>query len=347
MNTTLERILISDGFRVLKSDIQELRMYILRTEKMTRIIIICDIDENDIDVQMLDKLIRNINGSYELFNTKDISCNTFLFTQDLSKASGLCHGLNSKDERFAILLPDNELVLLDYQTEPLSEFATYISNRLDGIEVKPVIKNSRNDFKYVTLVNILIIIVNVVIFILLEMGGSTQNAQYLLERGGEYWKSVLYDHEYYRMFTAMFMHAGIEHLAGNMFSLFFVGGFVEKYVGKVKYIILYFGSGILAGVTSVIYNMSIDSETVCVGASGAIYGIVGTMLAILVLDKNIRRTMGIKGLMVYIVLSLTSGISSWGIDNAAHVGGFVSGFICAVVLLTLFPRKEKRCKDAS
>ena len=80
----------------------------------------------------------------------------------------------------------------------------------------------------------------------MELFGSTENASYMVEHGASYAPYIYYGKEYYRLFTAMFLHFGISHLANNMLVLFFLGDNVERAVGHWKYLVIYLLSG-LAG----------------------------------------------------------------------------------------------------
>ena len=151
---------------------------------------------------------------------------------------------------------------------------------------------------------------------------------FLLEHGALYGPSIRQG-EWYRLVTHMFLHGDIWHLGNNMLILFCLGNALEHYVGRISYVSVYFLSGILAGLGSVVYN---TTSTVSVGASGAVFGVVGAM-AWLVL-KNRGRLEGFTGprMMVFILLSVYAGFVDQGVDNAAHVAGLIAGFLLAMLL---------------
>ena len=135
--------------------------------------------------------------------------------------------------------------------------------------------------------------------------------------------------EPWRLLTCLFLHAGMSHLLLNMFSLWLLGLLIEDRVGPTRLAVVYLVSGVGGGLTSLWWHtQGINS----VGASGAIFGLYGFLLALLVskklvLDKSDRRAM--LGLVVYLVLSnLLSGLSG-NIDNAAHIGGLLTGLLVA------------------
>ncbi|MBF9239700.1 rhomboid family intramembrane serine protease [Hymenobacter sp. BT683] len=135
--------------------------------------------------------------------------------------------------------------------------------------------------------------------------------------------------EPWRLFSSLFLHAGLSHLLLNMFSLWLLGLLVEDRVGPLRLALVYLASGVGGGLASLWWH---SSGVNSVGASGAIFGLYGLLLALLVskkilLDKSDRRAM--LGLVLYLVLSnLISGLTG-NIDNAAHLGGLLMGLLVA------------------
>lgn len=207
-----------------------------------------------------------------------------------------------------------------------------------------VIQGHTNRVGWVTFLNTTIIVINIILFILIQnthIFGETENA---LNGGALSWYSVVKEREYYRVITSMFLHSSFSHLANNMLVLFFVGDNLERAAGKIRYILIYFGSGIIAGISSIVYNMRNDElniYTLSVGASGAIFGIVGAMVYILIINKGHLEDISIVQIVLFAVFSLYGGFTSVNVDNAGHIGGFVAGLILAIILY----RKQKAVKD--
>ncbi|WP_460503978.1 rhomboid family intramembrane serine protease, partial [Hymenobacter agri] len=139
----------------------------------------------------------------------------------------------------------------------------------------------------------------------------------------------------WRLLTHQFVHAGLSHLLMNMFSLWLLGLLLEDRTGPLRLLLVYLTSGIGGGLASLWWHADgINS----VGASGAIFGLYGLLLVLLiskklVLDKSDRRAM--LGLVLYLVLSnLLSGLSG-NVDNAAHLGGLATGLFLAGPLALL------------
>ncbi len=144
----------------------------------------------------------------------------------------------------------------------------------------------------------------------------------------------------WRLLTSLFVHGGAMHLALNMFSLWLLGLMLEQRVGARRLLAVYLASGLAASLATVWYHSSGINST---GASGAIFGLYGFMLVLLlskkmVLDKSDRRAM--LGLVLYLVLSnLISGITG-NIDNIAHIGGLAMGLLVAGPLAVWSMQRE-------
>jgi rhomboid protease GluP len=175
----------------------------------------------------------------------------------------------------------------------------------------------------------ILIYLNVAIFIIMALSGVNPiepSVDSLIAWGGNL-KSLTLDGQTWRLFTSTFLHGGVVHLLLNMYALLDIGGILEKKFGNHKFILVYIVTGIFASVTSVAWNENIVS----VGASGAIFGMYGLFLALLILKKytiSESEESGKKllsGIMLFVGYNLIFGMMHEGIDNAAHVGGLVSG----------------------
>ena len=133
--------------------------------------------------------------------------------------------------------------------------------------------------------------------------------------------------DWWRLITSAFLHEGIAHIGFNMAALWFVGGPVEEYLGRLRYIMVYLVSG-LAGSAGALFQ---SPHAVTVGASGAIFGILG---ALLVIEWNVTgRLMGTA--MTWIILNLVISFAIPGISWGGHVGGLIAGIICTFAFLRL------------
>ncbi len=159
---------------------------------------------------------------------------------------------------------------------------------------------------------------------------------------------VLAGHNLWTFVTSMFMHAGITHLFVNMISLMFIGGFVEKLIGKKRFIWLYLVGGIFAGLffVGIAGLTGIDLNVYAVGASGAIFAL-GGLLAVLtpklpvLVFFVIPMPMWIA--MVFLIVALWALSFGFGlpIGNVAHLGGLIVGIGYGFYLRRKYPRKTK------
>ena len=194
--------------------------------------------------------------------------------------------------------------------------------------------NRRRQMAYVTWT---IMLLNVIYFLFLDIFGSSEDASYMLQHGAMYVPYVL-DGEVYRLLTAIFMHFGISHLVNNMLVLFILGPQLEKELGWLKYLLLYLGCGCGANIVSIGYGVfmetffSVPMNPVSAGASGAIFGVAGALLYVILLNKGRLENIDARRIVVMIVMSLYLGFQSVGTDNLAHIAGVVIGFFLAIFL---------------
>lgn len=179
--------------------------------------------------------------------------------------------------------------------------------------------------------NLLIVAVNILVFVWLSIQGDTENGMFMLEHGACFGPAVL-DGEYSRLFTSMFLHFGIYHLLNNMVCLIFLGDMLETLVGPVRYLAIYILGGLGGNLLSVTLEMRTEQFAVSAGASGAIFSVIGALLFIVARNKGRVGTLTGRGLATMAVLSVLQGFSDTGTDNAAHIGGLVSGFVLGFLL---------------
>ena len=182
-----------------------------------------------------------------------------------------------------------------------------------------------------------LVIVNVIVFILCIFTGNRLYALGELDR-----INVLEYGEYGRIICPMFLHADTNHLFSNMIILFFLGSMIEKEIGHIRYAVLYFLSGIGGGMLSLLFKVMTSSMVASVGASGAVFGLDGVLLAMVLLWNERLPNVTPVRVVLMIVLSLYSGFSGGNVDNAAHVGGLLVGFLGGCIVCIFQRRKHKR-----
>lgn len=178
-------------------------------------------------------------------------------------------------------------------------------------------------------VNLCLAAVQAVIFALCVLTGSRW---YLWGRCGT--DLVLRDGQYWRLLTSVFLHADIRHLGSNLFVQILLGNPVERNLGHVKYLALYLLSGIGGNIVSVLYDSALGVNTYSVGASGAVFGVIGVLILLIVKGrKKLRRGSSLLARAAFAVFfSIYSGFRNPYTDNAAHLGGLAAGVLLGLLL---------------
>ncbi|HEY9260030.1 rhomboid family intramembrane serine protease [Chitinophaga sp.] len=175
-------------------------------------------------------------------------------------------------------------------------------------------------------VTLVLITINVCVFLWTIITGMDiwwGDATALLHAGANYWPLTIGHREYWRLLTSMFLHAGLWHLVTNMLGLFIGGFFLEPVLRSFRYSAAYIITGLISDYVSIWFHKG----AIGVGASGAIFGIYGVFLALLTTSLFHRETR--KAFLAYIglfiALNVVAAVVSQGVDNAAHLVGFLSG----------------------
>jgi rhomboid protease GluP len=186
----------------------------------------------------------------------------------------------------------------------------------------------------------LLILINVIVFAILEWNGSTLDIKYMINNGAALAPLIVDYGQYFRLFTSMFLHFGIQHLFNNMLVLFFIGDVLERVIGKVKFVIIYLLSGLAGSIVSCAFNYLSGDIVVSAGASGAIFGAIGALFYVVLVNKGRIEDITTTRLGLLIIFSVYHGYSEAGTDNLAHIGGMLCGFILAIIL---YRRKKASC----
>ncbi|MCR5249829.1 MAG: rhomboid family intramembrane serine protease [Lachnospiraceae bacterium] len=151
----------------------------------------------------------------------------------------------------------------------------------------------------------------------------------------------------YRLITYMFLHASVAHLAGNMLMLYAAGSMVEERMHRAAYVFLYLFSGIAGGVLSVWVQSRSGHPYSSIGASGAIYGIMGALIAWMLLKRQWRSIQFYNRILIALLLLFYGGSREEGIDYMAHLGGFLAGFVFTGIYICLNWKKKRKKEDRS
>ncbi|WDL99122.1 rhomboid family intramembrane serine protease [Alicyclobacillus sp. ALC3] len=180
-------------------------------------------------------------------------------------------------------------------------------------------------------VTITLIVINILWFMVELHNGFTTTG--LLQSGAQDYTDVVMGGQWWRVLSSMFVHGGYAHIAINMISLASLG-VVEMFTGRLRYLIIYFASGICGNLAEVLLG---SHQAVSMGASGAIMGVFGIAL-LMALHKNLPRGV-LYQLLFWLVLNFAIGFSTTGIGNIAHIGGLLTGGIVMELVVYRASRK--------
>ena len=188
---------------------------------------------------------------------------------------------------------------------------------------------------------------NIFIWFVMEGAGGTENVNVLTVFGVNE-RIAIWNGEYWRLFSSMFIHIGLLHLAGNCLFLYLCGPLLELSYGHEKFLIIYILSGFLGNILSLL-GMKYSVTGISAGASGALFGILGALISFTIMERKVLpqklyRSL-IKNLILIVVLNSLVGLVIPNIDILAHTGGFLSGLILGYILENEIYTDEKKKKN--
>ncbi len=190
-------------------------------------------------------------------------------------------------------------------------------------------------------VNSVLVVINVLIFFVIGHDTDPVFSRFALTQ------DAFFQKEWYRLVTSLFLHDGFEHILSNMFMLIYVGTLVEKSLGHLWYFLAYLACGIGGNLASLYYEYNHGLYWRSVGASGAIFGIIGIMAVLLIYGRGgqgSKRAL-VTRLLVGIGFSVYAGFQNAQTNNAAHIGGLCAGIIFGI-LFSFIRNKRRKEKDS-
>jgi rhomboid protease GluP len=173
----------------------------------------------------------------------------------------------------------------------------------------------------------------IVVFVIETLAGGSEQPRVLVNLGANYAPYVTAG-EYWRLFTANFLHIGLMHIAFNLYALYIVGTEVEMFYGPWRFLVIYLLSGLSGAIASYAFTYGLSA-----GASTAVFGLIGTLVAFFTRNRAVFGEMSrtrLTNLIVVIAINLFYGLSVSFIDMWGHVGGFVGGFILGWLLCPFY-----------
>jgi rhomboid protease GluP len=211
------------------------------------------------------------------------------------------------------------------------EYVSYLHDLENGMENNnDLLTHYENDLPTLVtetpVITYALIAVNIAVYLLGQFLYVTLGSEAIFWWGAKY-NPFIIQGQYWRLITPIFLHGGSIHLLVNAYSLYAVGPEVEKMYGSLKFIIIYFVAGILGNVASFAFCPAIS-----LGASGAIFGLLGAMLYLGIRYRAVISSIYIINIVSMIALNLGYGFLHPQIDNYAHMGGLIGGYLSALGL---------------
>lgn len=345
----LRQQFMNNGFRCAASNRMEFTMF-YRTEGVSaRVIHLIEVDQYfNYDSGRLQVTIQNAEQLFRDKGYQNIETFILVATDALHNARALC---SSIEGYWIIQEPENRLLI--YENQPsdfygIKAIVNQVLNERSRIHVTEtyfgagILQRAVDLFRQIGPVTMGMVLVNVIVHIVLSILGSTEDSTFMFYHGAMLPES-LYNGDFYRLFTSMFMHFGVSHVAGNMLVLCLMGSMLERNIGKLPFLLIYLISGVGGNVLSAICHLQGGEQVVSAGASGAIFGVMGALACLVIMNKGslLRENLTTKKILVFVGLSLYQGFSSPDVDNLAHVGGVITGALTAMICIFIKREFEK------
>lgn len=343
-----------DGYRFLKVQPQEAGIYYRYIDGVARVVIGLNAHANfNLTSSQLELLKKNLR---ELFLHPQGRLEDYPMDTAIYEVQMLALIVTAESDKYRELCADSSNTwmcdtrngrLILYENQPgdfygLRQLVQLVIEET-SMTSKQGVPEEKKTLGELPVVNTTIVIINLLVFVILSFFGSTEDAGFMALHGAMYPEFVLERGEWYRLFTAMFLHFGVLHLMNNMVMLFFAGKYLEAAVGKIRYLLIYFLSGLGGGLLSLYMMVRTNDIALSAGASGAIFGVVGALLWVAIKNRGKFENLTTRGLLLMIALCLYFGFTTTGVDNWCHVGGLLCGFVVSFLLY----RKNKKLKNLS
>ena len=337
MKTKIENYLGRSGFQKLGVDIPGMSIYFTIEKSYINAVVLADIDgEADITTELLDDFLDKSGWKAQGGPTVDVHALSILFSSEVERARQVgshqmfCWYVDTASEKLVI---DPEKCEDFYGMKGMLEDAMTAPEPEEDVSPKKA-DSVIGKKKEICYINYGLLLLNTALFLLCIFKGD-----FFYEKG-------LFDPEYiseqwYRFFTSMFLHRNVYHLSGNMIYLYALGDIIERELGHVKYALLYIFSGLAGNAMSLVFSILTNDITPSLGASGAVFGLTGALLWIIIRKRGRHEEITLWKIIFLIAYSLYNGFVGTNINNAAHIGGLIGGFVLAILLY----RKKGKAKE--
>lgn len=338
MRKKLETYLLKNGFFPLSSNVSDISALVKVENNLLNILQIIDYKSDlYLDKAQYEEIKASLRAAFSEKGVSEIHILTLILAEDLEKGAIL-----GEEDTFCWLVDKQQSELLIYEDkqpdfygmkallesflqkwkENPASFDEEPVEKPEGPTKKTILTDYLKKAPYVTL--------GMIIINLLLCFGCIENPALFYGKGST---SYIYlkAGEWYRLVTSMFLHEGLDHFFSNMLLLYFMGEMLERRVGWFKYLFVYMASGIIGNLVSALYEYFTGDYFVSFGASGAVFGIMG-MLVYMVIMKREAVRIPIMSMVFMIGYCIYSSFVGEHINGAAHLGGMLGGMILMFVL---------------
>ena len=334
----MEMYLSKNGFFPLTSSVSDISALVKFENNLLNILQIIDYKSDlYLDNAQYEEIKDSLRGAFKDKGVSEIHILTVILAEDMERAealgaedafswcidkqtSNLIIGEDKQPDFYGMksLLED---FLVKWKENP-EEFEEEPAKEQPKTPKRTILANYFNNAPYVTLG---LIIINLVLCFccimdpVLFYGKGCTSLTYVREG------------EWYRLITAMFLHGGLDHYFSNMLLLYFMGEMLERRVGRAKYLFVYLASGVIGNLVSCLYEYYTGYYFASFGASGAVFGIMGMLLYMVIMRRETVR-IPITSMIIMIGYCIYSSFVGERINGAAHLGGMLSGMILMFVL---------------
>lgn len=337
----LEQLLIEQGFYEVPSNLPEFTFFFHGENTYVNVLHVIDYSKGlYISTDQHSHIKEMIRDFFRKKGVNDVHILSLLISADAEKAKQLCGQdtfcwmIDPVENR--LMIHENQVADFYGMRDTLETFLYETANTSsDSQEALSADANT----KVLCWGNILLVAINVILFIICMFTGDL-----LYNIGAFSVKNLIEGREWYRIVTSMFLHADVQHIFSNMLILYYIGNVVEKKIGHVPYIIIFFLSGIIGNILSAGYELLTEVYVSSVGASGAVFGIEGALLMLVLINKGKCSGVTLGRLVFAIAFSLYCGFTSSYVNNAAHIGGVMAGFVAAGICWLLLPDEDGKLR---
>lgn len=256
-------------------------------------------------------IFTDLGDNVELKEQDNIDCIYLYDEKDINKYDYLYHHFPDINKK--LKFSEEGLQLFVKITNDINK-----KNKNDAQRIEEIFKPKKN------IVTIGLIAINILIYAYMILFGQYEN---MINQFALYGPYIVRYNEWYRLITGIFLHGDILHLLFNCYALYVIGSQIENFLGKTKYLIIYFVSTLVGSLLSILLTKGVS-----IGASGAIFGLMGSLLYFGYHYRVYLGTVLKSQIIPLIVINLIIGFASNGIDNFAHIGGLIGGVLTTIAL---------------